>query len=142
MNHPEFHVYIAGPFSPTQRQKYARLPDDGRSDEQFARDCISVNVLKAKQLGVEVAKLGVYPVIPHANSDHPGFECQDYDFWIKGTLEQMRRCNTVLFTDDWQESDGASGENRHALESGMYCFYSIAELNVFIKGYFFEGQVV
>jgi hypothetical protein len=49
-------AYIAGPFS------------------SKTREGVEANILKATLAGIDVTKLGVFPVIPHANTAHPEFE--------------------------------------------------------------------
>lgn len=131
MSSPEFIVYVAGAFSPTKAQKAAR---GGVLDKIAWRECVEENIMVAKKLGVEVSKLGVCPFIPHANTDLPEFEdTQPYEFWIKATAEQLRRCNAVIFTDEWMESSGARGENDIAVAHDIHRFFSIQELESYIK---------
>lgn len=119
-------VYIAGPFSPTK----AQLALFGKAVTKYmARRCVEENILRAKLLGVKVAKLGACPMIPHANTDHPDFEeVQPYQFWIEATKEQLRRCDAVLFAEDWEESSGARGENEVAIEESIPRFFSLNDL--------------
>jgi hypothetical protein len=104
-------VYCAGPFSaPT-------------------RDGVETNIRRMSELGVEVAKLGAYPWIPHANTALPEFEhVQPDQFWIAATLEQLRRCDAVLMSEDWKQSSGARGEHADAFARGQPIFYSLDEL--------------
>lgn len=74
-------VYVAGPFSAKTRE------------------------------GVEVAKLGAYPVIPHANTADPRFEhVQPYQFWIEATMAMLRPCRVLITVPGWEASSGARGE--------------------------------
>jgi hypothetical protein len=137
---PETQVYVAGPFSPTTEQKAVRLQVvsyqsaeglgcPAEEDAVWHRRCVEENILNAKRFGVKVAKLGVAPVIPHANTDHPEFEkAQPYQFWIAATAEQLRRCDAIIMLPKWEQSSGARGEHALALERGMPVFYSLAEL--------------
>ena len=109
-------IYCAGPFS---------APD---------RAGVEANILRMSLLGVEVAKLGACPMIPHANTAHPEFETvQPYQFWIAATLEQLRRCDAALCAEDWQRSSGARGENAEAIRLGMPVFYSLGELAAWLR---------
>ncbi len=102
-------VYVAGPFSAPNRVG------------------VEVNIGRATQAGLDLARLGVYPVIPHANTAHPEFETvQAYRFWILGTLEQMRRCDAVFLLSAWNESRGARAEREEAERVGLPVFASLA----------------
>jgi nucleoside 2-deoxyribosyltransferase len=105
------HVYIAGPFSGKTRAD------------------VEANIERAARVGLEVARLGAMPWIPQANTSLPEFEdVQPYEFWIEGTLEQMKRCDAVLMTPDWKRSKGATNEHKVALELGIPVFYDLAQL--------------
>jgi hypothetical protein len=108
-------VYCAGPFSaPT-------------------REGVEANIRKMSELGVEVAKLGACPWIPHANTALPEFEhVQPYTFWIAATLEQLRRCDAVIMSEDWKQSSGARGEHADAFARGQPIFYSLDELKAWL----------
>jgi hypothetical protein len=96
-------IYVAGPFSPTAAQK-ERIA----AGVIIVRQAVEENILRAKRLGLEVAKLGACPWIPHANTDLPEFEhVQPYTFWIDVTAEQLRRCDAAIFTDDFAESSSS-----------------------------------
>lgn len=112
---PKIHVvYVAGPFR-------APTPIEVRA-----------NVLRAEQLGCAVLQLGAMPLIPHANTGH--FDSvAPQDLMIEGTLELMRRCDAVVFTDDWQRSVGARGENEEAVRLGLPRFFSIDGLRAWLE---------
>ena len=60
----------------------------------------------------------VFPVIPHQTGrdiEHIG----DYQFWIEGTLELMRRCDVVFAIRGWTNSKGAVGEVQEANRLGI-----------------------
>lgn len=109
-------IYIAGPY---------------RGATAWDRD---QNIVRARQLGAEVAKLGAYPQIPHSNTAHMDGIAPDA-FWLAGTLEQMRRCDAVLFTADWQCSTGARGEHAEAERIGLPLFYSLNGLRVWLESF-------
>ncbi len=104
-------VYIAGPFSaPT-------------------REGVEANIAAAVALGIEVAKLGAMPVIPHANTAHPEFErVQPYQFWIGGTMALLRACGACAMVQRWEHSSGAKGERLEMLRLGRPVFYELPEL--------------
>ncbi len=109
-------VYVAGPFSGKTRAD------------------VEANIRRAEQLGLGVARLGAVPWIPHANTQLPEFEhVQPYQFWIAATLEQLRRCDAIIMTEDWQISSGARGEHADAIARGQPVFYSLAALGEWLQ---------
>lgn len=86
-------IYIAGPFR-------GNTPWD-----------VYCNVHEAEMLGLEVAKLGLYPVIPHAMTRNFDKLLTD-QFWLDGTLEMMKRCDGLITTPWWNASTGAREEVR------------------------------
>lgn len=110
-------VYVAGPFS----GKGATRAEQRADTEQ--------KIGRAARLGLQVSKLGAYPVVPHSNTSLPEYEdVQGYEFWIEGTAELLARCDAVIFTPDWQDSSGARGEERIAAELGIPRFYTLSDL--------------
>src|SRR4030066_2171198 len=88
-------VYIIGPF---------------RASTQWD---IAKNVQNAEKLGLEVAKLGAMPLIPHKNAENFNGLLND-DFWIEGTKELLRRADAAITVEalgiDWTKSVGSVGE--------------------------------
>jgi hypothetical protein len=121
-NKPRLLVYVAGPFSGKGSTKEEKRANTER------------NIARAVQLGIKVAKLGACPVVPHANTAHPDYEdVQPYAFWIEATAEQLRRCDAVIFTEDWEESSGARGENELAIAEMIPRFFHLSDLAAFLN---------
>lgn len=75
------------------------------------REAVAANIEAARQVGIEAARLGWYPVIPHANTAHMEDDLQHADqFWLAGTLELMTRCDAVVLVPGWETSEGTRGE--------------------------------
>lgn len=75
------------------------------------REAVAANIEAARQVGIEAARLGWYPVIPHANTGHMEDDLQHADqFWLAGTLELMTRCDAVVLVPGWETSEGTRGE--------------------------------
>ena len=117
-------VYVAGPFS---------APPG--TPEPAKRSYVEQNIANAVAVGLEVAAIGLYPVIPHANTAHPGFEMlQPYKFWIDGTREVLRRaCDTLILVPRWETSSGAREERADMLGLGKPVFESITALEEWSK---------
>ena len=109
-------VFISGPFTAPTRAG------------------VEQNIRRAEELGLEVAKLGALPIIPHANSSHPDFErVQPYDFWLRGYLRVMSMCDAVIHTEDWGGSPGALVENGKARAVAQPVFYDVASLELWLR---------
>lgn len=104
-------VYVSGRFTATDRAGVQR------------------NIAEAVAVGLDVARVGAMPVIPHANTAHPNFESlQPYTFWIEGTLELLRRCDGIIMVPGWEASKGACGELAEAQRLGLAVFMRVEEL--------------
>ncbi len=107
-------VYIAGPFTPTLKQR-KEVSDNYESPDHISQrlesQLIHVNIARAVTLALRVAESGHMPVCPHSNTGDPRFlSLQTPEFWYAGTLELLRRCDAIALTDDWSESNGACRE--------------------------------
>ena len=97
---------------------------------------IENNIKKAEAKAVElIAKRGLegyYPITPHLNTAH--FEIYepalpiDYNYWIGGTAELLKRCDCILMMDGWEDSSGARGEKELAEKLSMPIYYSVEEI--------------
>lgn len=75
------------------------------------REAVAANIEAARQVGTQAARLGWYPVIPHANTAHMELDLDhNDDFWLAGTLELMTRCDAVVLVEGWESSAGTLGE--------------------------------
>ena len=93
-------IYIAGPFrGPT--------PLDVRR-----------NVERARDVGLRVAAVGGYPVIPHTMTAEFDRQLTD-QFWLDGTMELLRRCDGIVMVRGWEMSSGARAERAWALDQRM-----------------------
>lgn len=98
-------IYIAGPYSAADRAG------------------VAANIHKAVAVGLEVARAGGMPVIPHANTADECFErVQPYDFWIRGTARLLTRCDGLVCVEGWETSKGAVGEHKIAKARGIPIF--------------------
>ena len=96
-------VYLAGPFR-------GATPWD-----------IESNVRKIEAIGLEVAKMGGTPLMPHTQYRFFQDSLPD-EFWIEATKELLRRCDCIVMCPGWQDSTGSRGEHALAVERGMPVF--------------------
>lgn len=96
-------IYIAGPFrGPT--------PYD-----------VKCNVHAAERVGLEVARRGGYPVIPHTMTQSFDKQLTD-EFWLEGTMRLLRCCEAIVLVPGWERSLGARAERDYA-EGKLPIFY-------------------
>jgi len=101
-------VYIAGPY---------------RGSCPWETD---LNIQNARQSGAAIARIGYFPVVPHANTAH--YDGVNTDtFWLAGTLELMRRCDVVVMTGAWEESRGSVAERKEAKTLGIPVYDSLVD---------------
>jgi len=92
---------------------------------------IAENVRTAERVGLEVARCGAMPLIPHANTAHFHGIGPD-EFWIEGTLELLRRCDAVMVCHNWKDSAGARAEVTEAERLRLPVFHLPAQLRAWI----------
>lgn len=90
---------------------------------------IAENVRAAEREGLEVARMGAAPLIPHANTAHFHGQCTD-DFWLEATLELAMRCDAAITVagDEWRRSSGSVGEVERLREAGKPVFHRREDL--------------
>jgi len=110
-------IYISGKYSGNNRQEV----DDNIKKSEFV----------AKSLIWKFGKKhGLFTLIPHKNTAH--FEDVDhvlgvdYDYWIAGSLELLRRSDCVYMMSGWKDSKGAIQEHNTA---------RILDIPIFYEGY-------
>lgn len=99
-------IYIAGPY---------RAPD---------RAAIARNIESAGRLGAYVCTLGWFPIIPHMNTAHleQDVPALEDEFWLRGTMELMERCDALALAPGWQRSVGTLAEIERAEEMRLPIF--------------------
>lgn len=90
---------------------------------------VTQNVRAAEVAGLDVARLGAMPLIPHSNTANFDGELTG-TFWIKGYLELLRRCDAVYVFNlrDLIYSKGTKGEVAEAEKLKIPVFYQKATL--------------
>lgn len=96
-------VYVAGPYRAETGQERQR------------------NVLRAALRGATVAKHGGMPVVPHLLTR--GLEgAAAEEFWIRGTMAVLGRCDAVFLVEGWKGSVGSVDEVAEAVRIGIPVF--------------------
>ena len=108
-------VYIAGPFRGANAWE------------------IEQNIQRAEAVAAQVCALGALAVCPHTMFRNFQGLLPD-QFWLDATLELLRRCDAVLMTGRWSQSDGSCGEHRDACDRGLHVFYTLDEVRAWLKG--------
>ena len=65
-----------------------------------------------------VAEAGAAPLCPHTMFRYFDGTLND-DFWLKATLELLRRCDAIVMLPTWRSSSGARGEHGDALSRNL-----------------------
>src|SRR5512143_3379944 len=107
-------VYVAGPF---------RAP---------TRWAVEQNVRRVEEWGLKVAELGAMPLMPHCNTRFFDGLLTD-EFWLDGTLELLKRCDTAFMVPGWQASSGARGERQWCIDHALPHFEDLVLLKVWIE---------
>ena len=92
---------------------------------------IEQSVRKAEELAFKVHELGGFAICIHSNCRYFCGTLND-EYWIDGCLEVLGRCNSLIHTDDWQNSSGAKREHAHAEELGKPILYNIEEFKAWM----------
>ena len=96
-------VYIAGPF---------------RASNAWDIEC---NIRRAETLALEIWRAGAAAICPHTNTRYFQGAAPD-KVWLAGTLAIMARCDAVLLTKEWMDSEGARKEFMKAQQLGIPVF--------------------
>jgi hypothetical protein len=95
---------------------------------------IRENTSIARKAAVKLWELGYTVICPHLNTIDFHVDCDiDYTDYIEGDLVIIDRCDAILMLPGWQESRGALVEHYYAKEKGKKIFFSIEELEDFMK---------
>lgn len=106
-------VYVAGPY---------RAPTTWG---------IHQNIQEAKRWGLEIAKMGANPFVPHANTGYYDGELPE-EFWLEADIEWLDFCDCLFVLPNSQSSEGTLGEIRYCHKQGIPVIYSLADLAKFI----------
>ena len=90
-----------------------------RDRDEHSVDC---NIHYAKNIAVELWKMGFAVICPHSNSDHMGYEGADGAF-LEGDMVMVGRSDLVVMLENWETSEGAKLERRLAMTLGSPVYF-------------------
>jgi len=95
--------------------KIAMISGKYRGQSQWE---VASNIEYARQAAGRLCRRGIFPITPHLNTAY--FESlQPDDFWLKGYLEILRRCDMVYVLANYRTSSGALAELAEAKRLGL-----------------------
>lgn len=107
-------VYVAGPF---------------RGPNAWEVEC---NIRRAEALALEVWRLGVAAICPHANTRFFSGAADD-SVWLAGDIEILRRCDAILLVPGWSNSSGTRAEVKFAESNGIPIFTLVRDLKMWLE---------
>lgn len=93
---------------------------------------VEQNIRRAEAVGMDVARLGAAPLIPHANTRFFHGTLTD-DFWLAATMAMLERCDAVMLVSGWETSAGTRAEVARARERGIQVFEYMSELSYWLS---------
>jgi hypothetical protein len=93
---------------------------------------VEQNVRRAEELGLEVAKLGAGPVIPHSMNRF-FYGTLPEKFWLAVVMALLERCDAVVMVPGWESSMGSQAECRRAEEMGKRVFGTVGDLKKWLE---------
>lgn len=102
-------VYVAGPY---------------RAKTTWGIHC---NIHSAKMWGLEIARMGANPFVPHANTGYYDGE-MDERFWLDADLEWLRLCDAIFVCPGYENSRGTIDEIAEAEAIGIPVFQTLGGL--------------
>jgi hypothetical protein len=97
---------------------------------------VQQNVRIAEQLGLEVARLGAMPIIPHKNTENFDGLLTD-EFWLEGTKELLRHSDAAITVKaigfDYSGSTGSRDEVEEARVQCLPVFHDLLHLKMWLQ---------
>lgn len=98
-------AYVSGPYRDKRGVRY-----------------VEENIRKAEAVAVELWRMGIPAICPHANTRHFDGIIPPEDF-IEGDLVMVSRCDLIVMMEGWEKSEGAKVELEHAMRLGIRVAY-------------------
>jgi hypothetical protein len=87
---------------------------------KYTAGVIKENIEAAEAVSVQLMRNGFDVICPHKNtSGYEKYEDIPYDQYIAMDLNILERCDAIYMMSNWQESNGAKIELKHALDKGI-----------------------
>lgn len=90
------------------------------------------NIQRARNMAIEVWKLGAYPICPHTNSAFMGGVVPD-DVFLAGGLAILEKCDAMILVEPWHGSQGTIAEINHAHDCDIPVFESLLMLAAWLN---------
>ena len=73
---------------------------------------VAENINQIRKIAIEVWQQGHVALAPHLNTEHFEAEAPNIsdETWLAVTAEMLRRCDAILMSPNWKESEGAVAE--------------------------------
>lgn len=108
-------IYIAGPY----RAKTPWLVEE--------------NIRRAERTALRVALRGHVPLCPHTMYRYFDGSAPD-EFWLECTQELLRRCDGIVMSVGWYESEGSVDELALARELGLQTWKTLGAFEDWCDG--------
>lgn len=105
-------VYVAGPY---------------RANTTWG---IHQNIYRAKCLGLQIAKMGMNPFVPHANTGYYDGEVPE-QFWLDADIEWLACCDCLFVLPGSDTSSGTQGEIAYCEAHSIPVFHTLDGLAKF-----------
>ena len=83
---------------------------------------VGENIRKAREVMLELVRMGFAAISPHMNSAFCGGALPDDRVWLDVDREIISRCDGVVFLPGWPQSEGSCCEREFALDRDIPCF--------------------
>lgn len=107
-------IYVAGPYRAS------------------SENMILANITRARYWATLIWKAGGVAICPHLNSFLMG-GVVPVETFLEGDKEIISRCDAILMTGAWRESEGSVIEWNHANRIGKPILTSMAQVRDFLK---------
>ena len=83
---------------------------------------VGENIRKAREVMLELVRMGYAVFCPHTNSAFCGGALPDDAVWLDVDREIISRCDGVVFLPGWPQSEGSWCEREFAIANDIPCF--------------------
>jgi hypothetical protein len=91
------------------------------------------NIRRAEEVALEIWKMGLVCVCPHANSGNL-FGALPEQVFLDGYKEILARCDVIFLMEGWEKSAGSVSEKYFAKDRSILIFYALDDLKEWIHG--------